>query len=170
MMSRPAENEYPEYYKDYISLVPDGDIVDLMKKQTDDIMDFFRSIPEDKGTYRYEPEKWSIKEILGHLTDMERIFGYRALRFARNDTAGLNGYDQDDYVSAGNFDSRTLTDLADEFFNLRRANTIMYNSFNDEDMQKAGTADGNRVNVRSIAYILVGHPTHHINVIKDKYL
>ena len=169
-MSRPEANEYPEYYKDYISLVPDGDIVDLMKKQTDDIMDFFRSIPEDKGSYRYAPEKWSIKEILGHLTDMERIFGYRALRFARNDTAGLNGFDQNDYVPAGRFNNRTMTGIADEFFNLRRANTIMYKSFTDEDMLKSGTADGNAVNVRSIAYILVGHATHHLNVTKEKYL
>ena len=132
-MSRPETNEYPEYYSNYISLVPDGDITDLMEKQTEEIDNFFQSIPENKALYRYEPNKWSIKEILGHLTDTERIFGNRALRIARNDTAPLPGFDQDNYVPAGNFDKREIADIAREFLHVRHSNGIMYKSFTEED-------------------------------------
>ena len=169
-MSRPETSEYHEYYKPYVDIVPEGDIVEMMDKQANEIIDFFKSIPDEKGSFRYDPDKWSIKELLGHLTDNERIFGNRALRIARNDPAPLPGFNQDNYVPAGNFDKREIADIAQEFLHIRTSNVIMYKSFTDEDFLKSGTADGVGVSVRSIAYMLVGHAIHHINVINEKYL
>ena len=129
-----------------------------------------RSIPSEKGDYRYAPGKWSIKELLGHVIDGERIFAYRALRFGRNDQTALNGFEQDDYVAAGAFDKRELSDLIDEFEEVRRATIHLFRGFDETAWTRRGVASENEVSVRALAYIIAGHELHHMGVLRERYL
>ena len=169
-MSRPANDEYPEFYADYVSKVPEGDILDIMDKQAKEIRQFLGEIPEDITAHRYAAGKWSIKEVAGHMTDTERVFGCRALCFARNDSTPLPGFEQDDYVANAGFDTRTLSGIADEFYHLRNSHITLFRSFDNDVLMRMGTANEVRFTVRSIAYILAGHAAHHVDVIREKYL
>ena len=163
-------NEYPSYYRRYISLVADGDILMILEDQKHEMDKFLDRFGEEAAAYRYSPDKWSIKEVIGHVIDVERIFTYRALRFARNDKTPLPEFDQEEYIKNGNFDSRTLIDLADEFRCVRESTITLFASFNLEIMQRQGTASGQNFAVRSIPYIIAGHELHHRQVIQSKYL
>jgi hypothetical protein len=168
--SRPDKSEYPDYCEGYVSKVPAGDIVTVLGDQLDDSLALFRSIPETRGSYRYAEGKWSVKEVIGHITDGERILAYRALRFARGDATPLAGYEQDDYVLGGGFERRSLKDLIDEFETVRRATSSLFSSFDGEAWSRRGIANENEMSVRGIAYVLAGHERHHLEILRAKYL
>jgi hypothetical protein len=168
--NKPEANEFAPYYSKYISLVRDGDVVSTLCQQLDNSLSLLRGIPEEKANSRYAHDKWSVKEVVGHVLDTERIFGYRALRFARNDQTPLNGFEQDDYVRAANFGRIRLSDLADEFQNVRQANIHLFRSLDDAAWLRRGAANENEVSVRALAYIIAGHELHHMAILKSKYL
>ncbi len=167
---RPSSVEYDAFYTIYVDQVPDGDVVDFMSEQLDEALALFGSVSADKANYRYAPEKWSIKELLGHILDTEWIFTYRALRFARGDGTALAGMDQDVFVAGSNFGDRGLRSLVDEFRNLRSANLILFDSFDEEIMVRAGTAADCPFTVRSMLFVLAGHAQHHLEVLRGHYL
>lgn len=169
-MRRPEKTEYAEYYDRYVSLVPETDIVTALIEQASEVEAVFRSIPEEKGTYAYAPGKWTIKELLGHLSDGEQVFAYRALRFACGDATPLPGFDQDPFVENGNSNNTSMDDLLDEFLALRKASSLFFKNLPEEAWDKVGVASDNAISVRALAYNLVGHVRHHIKVLKEKYL
>ena len=168
--TRPASGEYPPYTIAYISLVPDGDIVATLGKQLDDTLALIRSIPEARGGFRYEEGKWSIKELIGHVIDSERVFAYRALRFARGDETPLSGFEQDDFVRGGAFDKRSLSDLADEYEHVRRSSISLFSNLDDEAWVRHGAANNNETSVRALAFIVAGHERHHVEILRARYL
>jgi hypothetical protein len=168
--ARPASDEYAPYYEKYVSLVAAGDIVETLERQSADTLALLRSVPEDRAGMSYEPGKWSVKELVGHVIDTERVFSHRALRFARGDQTPLPGYEQDDYVRAANFDARTLSSIAGEFERVRAATVALLRSFDQEAWARRGTANDNEVSVRALAHILAGHELHHINILRERYL
>ncbi len=169
-MPRPTENDYAPYYKDYVNYIEGDNIIKILRDQLSRTVKLVKSIPEEKGNYAYAKGKWSIKEVLGHITDSERIFAYRALCIARGEKKSLPGFEQDDYVRGGNFNNRTLMSLIDEFIQLRKSNIILFNSFTEDMLNKRGLANNNEVTVRAILFITAGHEIHHINILKEKYL
>jgi uncharacterized damage-inducible protein DinB len=168
--TQPDANEYAPYYGKYIELVPAGDVVATLSRQLDSTLSLLRGLSESQGDSRYAPDKWSIKEVVGHIIDTERIFGHRTFRFARNDRTPLPGFNQNDYVRAANFDKRRLTDLAEEFEHVRRSNLYLLRSLDDEAWLRRGAANDAEVSVRALAYIIAGHETHHMQIVQTKYL
>jgi hypothetical protein len=165
----PDASEYAPYYGWYISLVKAGDILAALAEQAEETWALFAGLSDVQGHYRYAPEKWSVKEVLGHVIDVERVFAYRALRIARNDRTPLPGFEQDDYVRYGGFASQRLADLIEEFVCVRRANLMLFQQFSPEAWMRLGTADEKAISVRAIAYIMAGHELHHRQVLKEKY-
>ncbi|MEW6654583.1 MAG: DinB family protein [Bacteroidota bacterium] len=170
MNTKPNVSEYAPYYGKYISLVPDGNILEILAGQNEFINNFFSGIEEEKSAYKYAEGKWSIREVLGHIIDTERIFAYRALRISRNDKTALPGFEQDDYVPYSNHDNTLLKNLTEEFVLVRKGNLKLLETFTDEMWIRTGTASGNTISVKAAVYVLAGHPIHHINVLKEKYL
>ena len=168
--ARPDADEYASYFAGYVSLAPVGDIVETLGRQLEDVLALLGEVPESRGDSRYAPEKWSIKELVGHMSDTERVFAYRALCIARNDRAPLPGMDQDEYMSGANFGAQTLRDLADEFACVRRASIYLFRHLADEAWLRRGTANGNEVSVRALAHILAGHAEHHVRILRERYL
>jgi hypothetical protein len=169
-ISRPSENEYVPYYAQYIQRVPDGDVFELMAQQPGTLHNLLSKLSPEQGDFRHGPVEWSIKEVIGHLNDAERIFAYRALRFSRNDMVPLPGFDQEIYIPASNYGERTLPDILEEFDLLRRANILAFNRLSDEVSQRCGTANNAPVSVRALIYIIAGHTEHHIESLKVDYL
>lgn len=170
LIARPGTDEYAPYYGTYIGKVPDGDLRAMLASQLAETLALIRSIPESRGGHCYAPDKWSIKGVLGHLADSERIFSYRALRIGRGDTTPLPGFEQDDYVPMGNFDARTLRDLADELAAVRQATLHLFAHLDQSAFERRGTASGKPVSVRALAYIIAGHELHHVDILKTRYL
>ena len=168
--TQPDANEYAPYYGKYISLVPAGDVVATLSRQLDETLSLLRGLSEEQADSRYAPGKWSIKEVVGHVLDAERIFGHRAFRFARNDQQPLPGFEQDGYVLAANFSHRRLNELAAEFEHLRRANLYLLGSLDEEAWLRRGVASDNEVSVRALAYIMAGHEAHHMRIVRERYL
>jgi len=169
-LSKPGSDEYAPYYEQYIALLPATDVITTLATQMATTRALLDSIDEAKAGHRYAADKWSIKELVGHLIDGERVFAYRAMRFARNDQTSLNGFEQDDYVANGEFDSRLLADLAAEFEHLRRSTILFFQGLSDEAWTRRGTANDTPVSVRAIAHIIAGHEVHHIGILKTRYL
>ena len=169
-MKRPDPSEYAPYYGKYIEKVPDGPIVDILRAQIRGTLELLRSVPESKGDYAYAPGKWSIKQVVGHVIDAERVFAYRALRFGRSDTTQLPGFEQDDYARAGGFAARSIRHLTDELETVRRATVLLYEGFGEGDWLRKGIASSNPVSVRALAYIIAGHELHHAKILKEQYL
>jgi uncharacterized damage-inducible protein DinB len=167
---RPSETEYAPYYGRYIGLVPEGDVIEILSRQLEETLGLLGDIPESQAGHRYAPDKWSIKEVIGHVVDSERIFAYRALRFARNDKAAIEGFDQDEFARNSGFDERSLADLVEEFNHVRRANLLLFRSFADEALNRRGIASEVEVSVRALLYIIAGHERHHMEVLKSRYL
>jgi hypothetical protein len=167
---KPDETEYLPYYGKYISLVPDVEILSQMSKQAEDTLALLHSIPESQGGFRYAPGKWSIRELVGHLIDTERIFAYRALRFSRNDRTPLTGYEQDDYVLNASFNDYPLNDLAAEFESVRRSTVFLFKHLNEQAWTRRGIANESEASVRALAYIIAGHELHHMQILRDRYL
>ena len=166
----PDATEYAPYYGRYISLVGGGDIVATLEDQPRETLALLSTLSEEQGNFRYAPGKWSIKEMLGHLIDGERVFSYRALRFARNDQTPLASFEQDDYVREAGFADCVLADLIEEFVCVRRATVWLFRQFKAEAWMRGGVASGNPVTVRAIAYIIAGHELHHRRMLQEKYL
>lgn len=170
MKKRPQSSEHPSYYDHYIGLVKEDDIIKALKNQVIGAQSVISAIPEDKENYAYADGKWTIKEVLGHIIDTERILGYRAIRFARKDKTVLPGFDENSFVANANFNKRTLYDLAHEFAIVRESNIASFKHFDEATLDQIGNANGKDVSVRAILYMIAGHATHHMNVIRTKYL
>lgn len=169
-MSRPSPAEYAPYFEKYISLVPEGEIAVTLGKQIEGTLNLIRSLSEAQGDLRYAPGKWSIKEVIGHLIDAERIFAYRALRFARNDATPLPGFDENSFVTSAGFGSRSLADLAKEFEHTRKSNIYLFKHLDGDSLLRRGAANDNEISVRAIAYIIAGHELHHVGILRSRYL
>ena len=170
MKTKPAPAEYAPSYEKYISLVPEADILTVLAEQLDSTLSLLRGIPEERSNHRYAPGKWSIKELVGHLIDSERVFSYRALRIACNDKTPLPGFEQDDYVANANFDARRLADLADEFEQVRKSNLQLFKPLEDAAWLRMGVANNTDVSVRALAFIIAGHAEHHLSILRTRYL
>jgi hypothetical protein len=170
LRTRPEPTEYAPFYGGYIALVPEGDIVDLLRDGGRGLATALGAIPESRAGFRYAEGKWSIREVVGHLIDAERIFGYRALRFARGDATPVPGFDENDYVRAAGSDARPLADLAQELAVVRESSTRLFASFADDVWTRRGTANGKEITVRAIAYITAGHAMHHLRILRERYL
>ena len=166
MLSRPNTSEYAEYYTNYIAGVPDGSILDYLAKQPGDYRQLLAGVSEDAAAAAPAPAKWSIKQVLGHLCDTERVMGYRALRFARGDEQELRGFEQDDYVREANSNARSLEDLLSEFESVRKSSIALFASLPAGADLRGGIANGNRMTVRALAYIAAGHARHHHELLK----
>lgn len=169
-IARPQPDEYAPYYGAYISRVPEGDLLELLAGQIGETVGLLRSIPEARGTYRYAPDKWSIKDVLGHVCDTERIMSYRALRIARGDQTPLPGFEQNDYVPMAHCDRRTLTDLGEELSAIRQATLHLFRHFDAEALIRRGTASGKPFTPRALGYVIAGHERHHVSILRDRYL
>jgi uncharacterized damage-inducible protein DinB len=168
--SKPRTDEYASYYEKYVSLVPEGDVVETLSRQSGETLALLRSIPEERAGHAYAPGKWSIKQLVGHVVDAERIFAYRALAIARGDRASLPGMDQDEYMEHARFDERALAVLCDEFEHVRRANVLMLRGLDAEAWARRGVASDNEVSVLALAHIIAGHELHHVQVLRERYL
>ena len=168
--TKPALTEHAPEFSNYVALVGEGDIIQTLERQIENSLSLLRTIPSDKANLRYAPEKWSVRELLGHLIDSERIFSYRALRFARNDQTPLPGYEQNDYVRNADFDNRDLGEMAEEFATVRRATVQLFRPLNETEWMRRGKANENDVSVRALAYIIAGHELHHMEVLRTRYL
>jgi hypothetical protein len=161
--------EFPVFFQHYLNLV-DGQLIDELENQLESYVAFVKSIPEDKELYRYAENKWTVKEVIGHNTDTERVKLDCAFRIARGEQAPLPGFDEDAYVLATNFNDRSMGDLLEEFIYVRKSAIILFKSLRDEDLLKMGTASNKSVSVRALFGFLVGHIRHHENFLKEHYL
>lgn len=169
-IGRPTEAEYASYYGRYVSLVPEGDFLRLFEQQGAETQKLLRAVSEEKSQYRYAADKWSIREVVGHVTDTERVFTYRALHFARGDAAPLPAMDEKLWAAGSTAHNRSLASLLDELLALRAATLSLFRGFTDDELARSGTASNNRVTVRALAYITAGHERHHVNILKERYL
>lgn len=169
-MERPGKNEYASFYETYTSLVSETDILAALAGQPTEIADLFVALPEDQGRHAYAEGKWTVKELLSHVIDGERMFAYRAFRISRGDTTPIEGFEQDIYIEHSYANDRSFAELLEEFKLLRRANLLFMSHLSDEDWQRMGTASGSPVSVRALAYIMAGHVRHHVNILKERYL
>jgi uncharacterized damage-inducible protein DinB len=168
-LARPEAGEYAAYYEKYIGLFPGTDVVTALEAQRLQTMRLFAARTERDGNFRYGPDKWTVKDVLGHISDSERIFAYRALRIARADKTPIEGFEQDDYVNAGGFNERTLASLAEEFAEVRGASLSLFRSLGDDAWSRRGTANKNEVSVRALAFIIAGHELHHRKILEERY-
>jgi len=170
MTRRPESTEYAPYYGKYVMLVPDGDLTATLSRQLDATLAVLSSLSEQRADFSYAPGKWSIKEVVGHLMDSERVFAYRALSIGRDDKTPLPGFEQDDYVASANFNERTLSSLLEEFTAVRQATVQLFKNFADKEWQRRGTANGQEITPLSLGYIVAGHELHHMDVLRTRYL
>lgn len=170
MIPRPDASEHLPYYGKYVDRVPDGDLLQTLRAQLDETLALVRGLPEERGGHRYAPGKWSIREVLSHVIDAERIFAYRALRIGRGDATPLASFDENAYAAASNADARTLADLAEELAHVRLGNLALFRSLDDEALARRGTASGGDVSVRALAWIIAGHERHHVALLRERYL
>jgi hypothetical protein len=169
-LARPARDEYAPYYESYIGLINEPDVLAVLAEQLRETTASLRSFPESMAGVSNEPGKWSVKEILGHLIDCERIFAYRALRFGRNDLTPLPGFEQEPYMPAANFNARTLADLVAEYEHVRLATLDLFWSLTPEACLRTGVADGKPISVRALAWSIAGHERHHMQILRRRYL
>ncbi len=162
--------EVPEFYQGYVKKLKEGTIVETLKSTGEILSELICTIPESNGEFAYDQDKWSIKEVIQHIIDTERVFSYRALRFARMDMTNLSGFEQNDYVPASRANNRSLETLANEFRNTRKSTIDLYQSFDTEMMRTVGTANGFPFTVEAVGYITSGHCLHHTDILKERYL
>jgi uncharacterized damage-inducible protein DinB len=166
----PTSGEYNEYYGKYVARVPSGDIVAILATQLDDTLTLLRNLTEQQALHAYAPGKWNVKEVVGHVIDAERIFAYRALRFARGDRTPLATFDENAYVPEGAFTARPLASLAAELAAVRRATVALLAHLPADAWTRSGPASGMDVSVRALAWIIAGHELHHRAILADRYL
>ena len=164
-----TKEEYPDDYERYISLVSEGNVVDHLAQQLETTISLLSLLTETQANFRYAPEKWSVKEVIGHITDTERIMSYRLLRLARGDQTPLAGFDQDPYVQAAGFALRALPDLLEDFTMVRRSTLTLLRGLQEEAWMSRGIVNDHYFSVRALAYIIAGHELYHVKLIKEKY-
>jgi hypothetical protein len=167
---RPADTDYAAPYAGYVARVPEDDILAAIERQSSETQKLLASIDDSRAAFRYAESKWSVKEVVGHFVDTERIMGYRALAIARGETQPLPGFDEQEYVRNAKFDRWRIGDLSEEYALVRRANIVFLRNLSEEAWDRRGVASGYPVTVRALAYIIVGHERHHLNVLKERYL
>jgi len=166
----PAAAEVPVFYETYTRHVPPGDIIETLERQIAETANLLAPLSDADAAYRYAPGKWSIKQVVGHLSDSERIFSYRALCFSRSDPTPLPGFDENEYVAHASFDARSLTDLLAELKALRDATIRLFSSMTAEEAARRGVANGRELNAGSVAYIIAGHERHHYLLLGERYM
>jgi hypothetical protein len=169
-MNRPVETEYAPDYQGYVGQVNETDVMAVLRSEIDDLDVLLNRVPAEKETYAYAEGKWTIREIVGHLIDGERVFGYRAFCIARGETQNLPGYEQDDYLRTAPYNNIDLEDLLSELRLVRLSNIAMFRTLDEAAWSRVGIANGNEVTVRAIAFIMAGHLRHHMNVLRERYL
>ncbi|WP_276368267.1 DinB family protein [Chryseolinea sp. H1M3-3] len=169
-MTRPDFNTIPDFHKRYVEHVKDFDVLEALRISSKRTVDVVRSIPEDQGNYRYAPLKWSIKELLCHMMDTERILAYRALRFGRNDKTALHGFEENDYAPEANAENRKVKQIADEMERLRLTTLDLFVNFTPEMLMRKGLANNLELSVINLGYIISGHESHHLQILKERYL
>lgn len=169
-MPRPDLSRMPEYYHKYINQAKEDDLLTALRNNTSSFLSLLKTIAPDKQDYRYAEGKWTIKEVLQHIIDTERVFAYRALRFARKDDTPLPGFDEKIFAANARADKRKWDDLVDEFTFFRKATELMFGSFDNEQLESSGTASNVSMYVLGVVYIIVGHCIHHMNILEEKYL
>jgi len=167
--ARPTASEHAPYYGKYTALVPDGSIVETLRTQMEETAALLAGVPTEREEHRYAEGKWSVKEVVGHLADAERVFAYRLLRFSRGDETPLASFDEGTYVPAGAFGARTLRSLAAEFRAVREATLHLLDCLDDRAMSRRGVAADNAVTVRALAWIIAGHERHHVAIFRERY-
>jgi hypothetical protein len=167
---RPQPGEYAPYYEKYLSPIQGNDILATLDEQRRQMVLLLSGRTEADGDLRYAPEKWSLKEVLGHINDTERVMSYRALRISRNDPTPMEGFEQDDYVRNGPFGRRALADLIEDYIAVRRATVSLFRNLDEAAWTRRGVANKNEVTVRALAYIVAGHELHHRRILEEKYL
>lgn len=168
--NRPQESEYASHYGNYIALVPGGDFLAILQEQQRTLISLLSPLTEKQAEFRYAPDKWSIKEVVGHINDTERIFAYRLLRIGRGDQTPLAGFEQDGYVQAGNFSTRKISDLLNEFSTIRDSTIFLVRHFDDAAWLRRGMASGKEVSVLALAFVIAGHDLHHRRLLEQRYL
>ena len=166
---RPEEHEFAPFYAGYVALVPEGDILAVLAAQVEEVRALAAAVSPERETYCYAPGKWSIREVIGHVTDGERVFGHRAFCVARGEQQSLPGFDEQAYMQESNFNQQPLASLVDDYSALRRVNLSFLSGLPDEAWRRRGTANGNPVTVLALAYMLGGHARHHLGVLRDRY-
>ncbi|MBJ7929285.1 damage-inducible protein DinB [Bacillus toyonensis] len=169
MQKRPGTNEYNPYYSTYIKLVPDGDIIHILEQQMKETNLLLKDISDSEGHFRYAPNKWSIKEVIGHIADTERIMAYRLVSIARGETAELPGYNDDMYVLRAAFDKQSMQDLLTNLTVVRQSTVHLLKSLDTDAWLQRGIANNSEVTVRALANIIAGHELHHRQIIKVRY-
>jgi hypothetical protein len=169
-IERPHADEHAPYYGKYIARVPDGDLVSLLREQLMDTVALLRGVSPDRADFAYGPGKWTIKEVVGHLVDVERVMAYRALRFARNDRTELPGFDENTWAVNSDAASRTLGDLLEEFQVVRSSTIHLAKHLSADALARRGSANGQEVSVRALFYIIAGHERHHADLLRERYL
>ena len=169
-MNRPNETEYAPYFQSYIDQVNEADILPVLRSQMDDLDVLLDRVDPEKETYRYAEGKWSVREIVGHLIDGERVFGYRAYCIARGEQQSLPGFDQDEYMLTAPYHHIELEDLLSELRLIRLGNIAMFRTLDEASWNRVGTANANQISVRAIAFVMAGHVRHHMNVLRERYL
>lgn len=171
-MFKPEAAEFNPYYGTYLDLVPEADIREAFAAQPAELRAALKDLPEGRGTFAYDEGKWTIKEVISHLTDCERIFAYRMHRISRGDTTPIEGFDQENpgYTTFSHANERTFANLFDEFDLVRQANCLMLNNMDEADLKRMGTANDSPISVRALAGVMIGHVRHHLNILKERYL
>ena len=169
MIERPLEGEHHPFYAGYIALVTEPDLRGVLEAQPAELQTLTAAVPAERETHRYEDGKWSVREVVGHVTDVERVFGYRALCISRLDETQLPGFDENDYVANSNYADTPLKGLVTEFASLRTGNLAMLGRLDAERLQQVGNANGSEISVRALAFILAGHFRHHVGILRDRY-
>ena len=168
-IGRPEPTELAEYQQVYLATISGDDILSILEQQIQAMSASFRAIDEAKGNYRYAPGKWSVKEVIGHVSDTERVFAYRALTFARNDSAALPGFDQDPWVDQAHHGESPLLEIVSEFEAVRRSTIHLLRQLKPEAWMRWGTANNRRITVRAQAFVMAGHAQHHFEILKSRY-
>ena len=163
-------NEFDPYYNTYVSLVDGDNVMEMLEAQPAELISVFGGMPDEKGSFTYAEGKWTVKELLSHLIDGERIFAYRILRISRGDVTPIEGFEQEGYIENSNANNRSFADLLEEFKFQRRSNMNMLRNLSDETARRIGTASDKKISVRALVYIMAGHIQHHINILRDRYL
>ena len=167
---RPAPDEYGEFYREYVGLVPDGDLLATLEREGRSFSDLILSVPPDREDHRYAPDKWSIREIVGHVIDAERVNALRALWFARAAVTAQPGWEENDWARVSNAGRRPMRDLADEWQTVRRSSIQLLESFDADALERRGTANGVSFTTRAMAWVVAGHALHHKSLLQDRYL
>ncbi len=167
---RPQQGDYALYYENYVALVPSGDFLEILQNQRRELIEMLSPLSEQQAEFRYASGKWSIKEVIGHITDAERIFAYRLLRIARGDQTPLASFEQDGYIANGNFSARKLSGLLEEFSAVREATICLTSSLDHDAWYRRGTASQKEVSVLALAFIIAGHERHHRLILEKHYL